>query len=158
MIRSFIKSFLWAGVAVVATVLAPIAAQAQTTSTSIQTVQQGQININRTSQRGDNNSNTTSQQGQINTNTTSQQGRINTNTTSQRGDSNTNTTSQKGTININRTTQLGGNTGNPTGPVVRLNPSGTAPGNGFQGASIGRRGDTHSHTGPVPVPWQGVSR
>ena len=115
MTHQAVNSFLGVGVVVLATVLAPVAVQAQSTNT---TLQNGRININRTYQQGA---------------------------------SNTNTTSQTGMININRTIQLGGNTGNPTGLFGRLDPTGTAPGRGFQGIGFDRDGDARGHAAPGRV-------
>ena len=66
-----VNSFLGAGVVVLTTVLAPLAVQAQSTNT---TIQNGQINLNRTVQQGASNTNTTSQTGVININRTLQLG------------------------------------------------------------------------------------
>jgi|GEM_PF-2293114 len=66
-----VKSFLGAGVVVLATVLAPLAVQAQNANT---TLQNGRININQTYQQGASNTNATSQTGMININRTLQLG------------------------------------------------------------------------------------
>jgi hypothetical protein len=78
MTHQAVKSFLGVGVVVLATVLAPVAVQAQSTNT---TIQNGRININRTYQQGDSNTNTTSQTGMVNINRTIQLGGGNSNPT-----------------------------------------------------------------------------
>lgn len=73
-----LKLFLCAVVAVLATFLDPVSVQAQNTNT---TIQDGQININRTYQWGASNDNTTYQTGKININRTIQLGGYNGNPT-----------------------------------------------------------------------------
>lgn len=69
MAGKFLKSSLYAVVAVWATLLNPVSVQAQSTNT---TIQDGRVNINRTVQVGDSNDNATYQTGKVNINRTLQ--------------------------------------------------------------------------------------
>ena len=84
------KSFLFGATALLAILNGPVWAQSNTNTT----IQQGQVNINRTFQCGDTNDNATYQSG-----------RININHTVQRCGNNRNQTAQFGGINTNRTEQ-----------------------------------------------------
>jgi hypothetical protein len=91
MTTAFSKRVPIAVVAVLATLLGPASVQARNTNT---TIQQGQVNINRTVQYGDSNDNLTYQTGKININRTIQIGSNNRNQTGQFGWVNRNRTSQ----------------------------------------------------------------
>lgn len=85
------KLFVFAAVAMLAAMLAPVSVHAQNTNT---TIQQGQVCINRTLQYGDSNANSTYQNCKVNINRTVQRGKKTENATAQFGRINRNHTRQ----------------------------------------------------------------